>query len=181
MGVRSLFVGIALICGATASPALANCGSGWSESFVPDNFSITASGDRFYYSQRERTRRSARDRDEPRRRRGSTQSMYAVSFSSACAEHDNCYGTQGNRKRSCDTQFYRSMLSACRQSIPRQAQEAQRSCIGLAARYNDVLRGQALAYADRPFSDRSIDLRLFPGQACKAYRRAQGDQSASCN
>ena len=150
---------------AWGSPALAGaCGSGWSEPFVPDRFYIAATQDAGDRRGSGRPSRASERRGRPR--------QYRVSFTPACEQHDACYGRRGSRKSSCDTQFYRAMLSACRDAIPSQARSAQLRCINIAGSYNDVLRGQRLRSV--VIGDSAWDLRLMPGAACRAYQRAQG-------
>jgi hypothetical protein len=182
MILKSVFLLAAtLFCSALfPSAAMADCGSGWSARFVPDRFSVTEGGDRQWLVVR------SRDAQRPTRggsRRGAAraaEAIYEVSFSNACISHDECYGRSGASKPDCDKRFYRDMLSACREAIPNSKSNAQRSCIEVAIKYNDILRGQPVAYFGNPFSNRSIEVRPFNQASCTAFRNAQGNQSVKC-
>lgn len=42
-----------------------------------------------------------------------------VTFENACAAHDECYGTLGQRKRTCDWVFWQDMRAGCQKTYDR--------------------------------------------------------------
>lgn len=165
--IRAFLVLGAIFAFFISSDAKANvCGSGSSKYLVPDYVGFNAKGERTPY-QRSEAKKSASGLVSQR-----------VSFVEACRTHDSCYGTSGTRKSTCDTAFYRDLLSACRSSLPKTAPEQmRRSCFDTAALFNDVVRGQDARRRDiwgavsYPFTGQT---------GCEAYRAAQGNKNAVC-
>lgn len=58
-------------------------------------------------------------------------------FTEACNRHDECYGTAGNKKDTCDANLYNDMVATASLAIPGY----------LSGMFDPVIRGQAWAYS----------------------------------
>lgn len=73
----------------------------------------------------------------------------AVDFTTACDNHDRCYGTWGQSQATCDDRFHSDLKAACRKTYPSRG-HAQLDCYVLAHLYYvgvDTLGGDAFRTA----------------------------------
>jgi hypothetical protein len=66
-----------------------------------------------------------------------------VSFKEACQQHDECYAGVNQRKSSCDSFFYRSLVTLCRTSLTSDfPKKGRKACYNWAVTFNDAVRSQ---------------------------------------
>jgi hypothetical protein len=141
-------------------PASTNiCGSDVSKYLVPDFVCFDARGGQVPYE------------NCASNRSGGTLVRQRVDFTSACSNHDACYGNKGANKSNCDAIFYEDLKQACRTQVGGiGADRIMRACIDTALQFNDVVRGQET----RRFGLWMVQQVPFTGQSgCDAFVAAQ--------